>query len=191
MPNDMGENHRLLTRISKTKKFLKEMNLEIPKETAERYTKLLLGIPLDKESWDDISRGIFKSDYDGMIIEKDIPVFSYCEHHILPWFGQVHIGYIAHKKVLGISKFTRIVNYYSSGLTIQEDVTKFVADFFVTNISPNTIVIIEAIHTCKVARGVENPFSRSLTIDARGLFREKEGPRLEFFQSIGFTRSQY
>ena len=167
------------------------MNLEIPAETAERYTKLLLGIPLDKENWDDISRGIFKSNYDGMIIEKDIPIFSYCEHHILPWFGQVHIGYIARKAVLGISKFTRIVSYYSSGLTIQEEVTKSIVDFFVTNISPNTIVIIEAIHTCKVARGVENPFSRSLTIDARGLFRDQEGPRLEFFQSIGFTRSQY
>lgn len=191
MLKDVEENHRLLTRISKTKKFLKEMNLEIPKETAERYTKLLLGIPLDKENWEDISKGIFLSDYDGMIIEKDIPIFSYCEHHILPWFGQVHIGYIAHKKVLGISKFTRVVNYYSSGLTIQEDVTKSITDFFVTNISANAIVIIEAIHTCKVARGVENPFSRSLTIDARNLFREKEGPRLEFFQSIGFTRHQY
>ena len=126
-----------------------------------------------------------------MIIEKDIPIFSYCEHHILPWFGQVHIGYIAHKLVLGISKFTRIVNYYSSGITIQEDVTQSITDFFITNVGPDVIVIIEAIHTCKVARGVENPFSRSLTVDARGLFRKDYGPRLEFFQSIGFTRSQY
>ena len=187
----MEENHRLLTKISKTSKFLKEMGLEVPSETAGRYTKLLLGIPFDKEAWDDISRGIFKSDYGGMIIEKDIPVFSYCAHHILPWFGQVHIGYIAHKKVLGISKFTRVVTYYSAGLTIQEDVTKVIADYFTTNISKDAIVIIEAIHTCKVARGVENPFSRSLTIDARGLYRSQDGPRLEFFHSVGFTRSQY
>ena len=187
----MEDTHKILTKISKTKKFLKEMNLEVPPKTADRYTRLLLSIPLDKENWDDIAKGIFKSDYNGMVIEKDIPIFSYCEHHILPWFGQVHIGYIAHKSVLGISKFTRVVNYYSSGLTIQEDVTKFIADFFVANISPDAIVIIEAIHTCKVARGVENPFSRSLTIDARGLFREQEGPRLEFFQSMSFTRSQY
>ena len=84
-----------------------------------------------------------------------------------------------------------MVNYYSSGITIQEDVTKYIADYFVANVSEDVIVIVEAIHTCKVARGVENPFSRSLTIDARGLFRTQEGPRLEFFQSIGFTRHQY
>lgn len=185
------DSHKFLSQIVKTKVFLRKMGLEVSPETAKRYTLLLLSIPLDKENWEDISRGIFSSDYNGQIIEKDIPIFSYCEHHILPWFGQVHIGYIAHGLVLGISKFTRIVNYYSAGLTIQEDVTKSIADFFTTNISPDVIVIIEAIHTCKVARGVENPFSRSLTIDARGLFRESLGPRLEFFQSIGFTRHQY
>ena len=183
--------HKFLAQVEKTKKFLKGMGLDLPPNTAERYTKLLMGISKENEVVENINRGVFKSDFGGMVIEKDIPIFSYCSHHILPWFGQVHIGYIAHEKVLGISKFTRIVNYYSAGLTIQEDITHDIANFFVQHLSEGVVVVVEAIHTCKVARGVMNPFSRSVTIDARGAFMDKDGPRIEFFSILGTTRSQH
>ena len=190
MPSE--DDHKFISRVGKTKKFLKAMELEVSPETVERYTKLLIGISEDRESEKDISKGIFPSrKFSGMIIEKDIPIFSYCEHHVLPWFGQVHIGYISHERILGISKFTRLVGYYSSGLTIQEDVTAAITTYFESRISSDVIVVIEAIHTCKVARGVENPFSRSLTLDARGVFKSDTGPRVEFFSSIGSTRSQW
>lgn len=179
---------RMVGKISKVKKLFKSFNLDLSPETAERYTKVLIGLTQEKENLEDITRGIFIEEYEGMVVEKDIPIFSYCEHHVLPWLGQVHIGYISHDRVLGISKFTRIVNLYSAGCTLQERVTAEIATFFVRNVSKDVIIMIEAIHTCKVARGVQNPFSRSITIDARGLFVEATGPRLEFFDSINSTK---
>ena len=179
--------HTFIGRVEQIGKLLKSLNIIVPSKTAERYTRVLLSIGSEKEDMENIIGGIFKSDYDGMIIEKNIPIYSYCEHHVLPWFGQVHIGYLAVKRVVGISKFTRIVNYYSSGVTIQEDVTKEITDFFCEKISPDVAVMVEAIHTCKVARGVENPFSKSVTIDMRGKFREFEGPRSEFLHMLGMN----
>ncbi len=179
---------RMVGKISKVKKLFKSFNLDLSPETAERYTKVLIGLTQEKENLEDITRGIFEEEYEGMVVEKDIPVYSYCEYHVLPWLGQVHIGYIAHNQVLGLSKFTRIVNLYSAGCTLQEQVTSEIATFFTRYISKDVIIMIEALHTCKVARGVQNPFARSITIDARGLFMEATGPRLEFFNSINSTK---
>lgn len=165
-------------------RLLDMIGLEVPPETIERYSKVLLGIVEPKENFNKIIKGIFPEDFDGMIVEKDIPIFSYCEHHILPWFGVCHIGYISEGKVLGLSKFTRIVNYFSSGLTLQERVTNEIANFFEDFVSEDVIVKIEALHTCKVARGIMNPFSKSVTIEARNKFRTNEGTRMEFFNSI-------
>jgi len=181
--------HTFIGKVEQIGKMFRSFNVIIPPKTAERYTRVLLSIGSEREILENIVGGIFETDYDGMVIEKNIPIYSYCEHHILPWFGQVHIGYLAVKKVVGISKFTRIVNYFSSGVTIQEDVTKEIADFFLERISPDVAVVIEAIHTCKVARGVENPFSKSITIDVRGKFRELEGPRNEFLHMLGSNSS--
>jgi len=169
-----------------TRDLFKTVNLEVSEETIIRYSKVLSSISTPKECISNITKGVFPSTYTGMVIEKDIPIYSYCEHHILPWFGIVHIGYLADNYVLGISKFTRIVNYFSSGITIQEEVTSKIADFLINNISENVIVMIQALHTCKVARGVENPFSKSVTIDARGLMREP-GPKSEFLSVINNT----
>ena len=184
----MDFDHKLIGKINKVSSLFRSFGLEIPPETAERYVRVLISITQERENVEDIKRGIFTEAYEGMIVEKDIPMFSYCEHHVLPWFGQAHIGYIAHNRVLGISKFTRIVNLYSSGCTLQERVTHDIAGFFEASVSRDVIILIEAIHTCKVARGVQNPFSRSITIDARGLFRTDTGPRMEFFDSISSTK---
>lgn len=181
--------HRMVGKIDRVDKLLKSFGLEVPDKTAERYTKLLMGITQERESVAEIKGGIFEEKgINELVVEKDIPIFSYCEHHILPWFGQVNIGYIAKDKVLGISKFTRIVNLYSAGVTIQERVTNDIAQFFVNNVSADVMVMVEAIHTCKVARGVQNPFSRSITIVNEGVFRDGVGPRMEFFESILSSR---
>ena len=156
----------------------------LPPNTANRYLKVLEDISHQTESLDDILNGVFQDSYNGLVVEKEIPISSYCSHHVLPWFGQVYIGIIANGQILGLSKYTRIVKYFSVGLTIQEEVTKKIADFFVDKISQDVIVMIEAIHTCKVVRGITSPFSKSCTVEARGLFRDAVGPRMEFFYII-------
>ena len=186
MNND--NSHRLVAKVNQVTKLFDTFGLEVPKETYERYAKLLDGINTQRENYDEIIQGIFPERSLGIVVEKDIPIFSYCEHHILPWFGQVHIGYVTQGRVLGISKFTRVVNFYSSGLTIQERVTNDIAEFFLKNRWSSVMVMVEAIHTCKVARGVQNPFSRSITIEARGVFKTDTGPRLEFFDSINTAK---
>lgn len=180
----MTEDMENIKNLDSLDRVLKEHGLNVMPETLGRYSQVLMDINTQKESLRDIKRGIFEEKGSGLIVEKDIPIFSWCEHHILPWFGSAHVGYISHGKVLGLSKFTRIVRYYSVGLTIQERVTTSIADFIVRNVSPDCIVVIQALHTCKVNRGVVNPFSRTTVADARGLFREEYGPRFEFYESI-------
>lgn len=175
-------NQQLTRRVSD---LFNSLDIEIPPETITRYVSVLeLIAEGSRENIDDITKGIFPEDYKGVIIEKQIPIFSYCEHHVLPWFGVAHIGYLSEDRVLGLSKFTRIVNHFSAGLTLQERVTSSIANFVEEHVSLNVIVSIEALHTCKVARGVQNPFSRSITIDARGVFIDNQGPRSEFLESI-------
>jgi len=173
------------SKIRQLERTLRHFNLDITPETYRRVAEFLDSMSIQKENLDSIISAIFVEEgYEGMVIEKDIPLCSFCEHHILPWFGLSHIAYIAHGKVLGLSKFTRIVNYFSTGLTLQERVTKQIADFFENYLSKDTMVMVEAIHSCMIARGVRNPFTTSISIEARGLFREMTGPRLEFFSAL-------
>lgn len=165
---------------------------EIPAETYRRYSEVLMSIATSRSGYDElkndpdnIKEGIFaKKSVAGLIMQKDIPLFSFCEHHVLPWFGKVHIGYIARGEVLGLSKFTRIVNYYSQGVTIQEDVAQSIADFMETNVSKDVMVQIVAIHTCMIARGIENPSASTIVNVATGEFKKGIGPRLEFLEAL-------
>lgn len=183
-PEKPSITHRDLPKVEAVASMFKSFDLDVPKKTAMRFTEVLKSVVQPRETLDNIVNGVFKTDFDGFQMEKGIPIFSFCAHHVLPWFGMVSVAYIAQGKVVGISKFTRIVNLCSTGVTIQEDVCREITNTFVTYISPDVICSIEAIHTCKVARGVENPFSRSITIDARGVFRDNMGPRLEFLHML-------
>lgn len=165
---------------------------EVQSDTIRRYSEVLTGIASMRQGYDEIKdtpesikKGLFeKKAVSGLIIQKDIPLYSFCEHHILPWFGQVHIAYIARGKVLGLSKFTRVVNYFSQGITIQEDVAQSIMDFFVSNVSTDVMVQISAIHTCMVSRGVENPYATTTVNVAHGEFKAGVGPRLEFLEAL-------
>jgi GTP cyclohydrolase I len=121
-----------------------------------------------------------------MIIVRDIELRSWCEHHCLPWFGVAHVGYIPNGGIIGLSKIARLVQAAGTGLTIQERVTENIANALDKKMKPfGVIVVISAVHTCMVARGVKaSKDCRTLTSAIRGVFRDSEATRSEFFSMI-------
>ncbi len=132
-----------------------------------------------------INNAIFTVDCDDMVIVKDIEFYSLCEHHILPFFGKCHIGYIPRGKVFGVSKLARIVDVFARRLQIQERLTKEIADVLLDKISPEGVgVVIESQHMCMTMRGIQKQNSLMVTSTMLGSFREEEATRLEFLKLI-------
>ena len=132
-----------------------------------------------------INNALFASDCDEIVILKDIELFSLCEHHLLPFIGKCHIGYIPNGQVLGISKFARIVDHFARRLQIQENLTKQIANCIkqVTN-AKAVGVVLEAQHLCMMMRGVEKQHSKMTTSVMLGVFREQSRSRAEFLSLI-------
>ena len=132
-----------------------------------------------------ILRGaMFDVDYDEMVIVKDIEMFSLCEHHMLPFFGKVHVAYIPKGKVIGLSKMPRIVDVFARRLQVQERMTRQIADTIQEAINPQGVgVVIEAQHLCMMMRGVEKQRSSTVTSAMVGCFRQKE-TRAEFLSLV-------
>lgn len=115
----------------------------------------------------------FESSESGIVLEKDIPVYSVCEHHLLPFFGKAHVAYLPDGKVTGLSKIARTVEVYARRLQLQERLTGQIAAAIEDNLSPRGVmVIIEAEHTCMTMRGIKKPGSRTVTLKATGVFLE-------------------
>jgi GTP cyclohydrolase I len=138
-----------------------------------------------KEDPSKILRGaLFDVDYDEMVIVKDIEMFSLCEHHMLPFFGKVHVAYIPKGKVIGLSKIPRIVDVFARRLQVQERLTRQIADTIQEAIKPQGVgVVVEAQHLCMMMRGVEKQRSSTVTSAMVGCFRQKE-TRAEFLSLV-------
>ena len=125
------------------------------------------------------------SDYDEMVIVKDIDVFSMCEHHLLPFFGKCHVAYLPDKKVVGLSKIPRVVEVFSRRLQIQEKLTTQIAKAIENAVKPKGVgVVIEALHLCVMARGVEKGNTHMVTSSMQGRFRSDSKTREEFLDLI-------
>jgi GTP cyclohydrolase I len=150
-------------------------------EKAMRF--LVQGYKEDPEAL--LRKALFTVSYDEMVIVKDIEMFSLCEHHLLPFFGKVHVAYIPNGKVIGLSKIPRLIEAFSRRLQIQERLTTQIAEAIQNTIEPQGVgVVIEARHLCMMMRGVEKQHSSAVTSSMLGSFRHEEETRTEFLSLI-------
>ncbi len=157
---------------------------ETPQRVEKSLMYLLKGYKEDPKKI--LGKTFEVKDYDEMIVVKDIDFFSLCEHHLLPFFGKVHIGYIPKEKVVGISKIARLVEVFSRRLQIQERMTTEIAQTLMNHINPLGVgVVCEAVHLCMMMRGVEKQNSVVLTSAMLGVFRKRAETRHEFLTLIG------
>nr|XP_060473286.1 GTP cyclohydrolase 1 isoform X10 [Panthera onca] len=146
---------------------------------------MLISAKFYKSCLDVLNDAIFDEDHDEMVIVKDIDMFSMCEHHLVPFVGKVHIGYLPNKQVLGLSKLARIVEIYSRRLQVQERLTKQIAVAITEALRPAGVgVVVEATHMCMVMRGVQKMNSKTVTSTMLGVFREDPKTREEFLTLI-------
>ena len=134
---------------------------------------------------DVVGQAYFDEKYDEMVTVKDIDFFSLCEHHLLPFFGKAHVGYIPDGRVIGLSKIPRIVEMYARRLQVQERMTVQIADALMEVLEPRGVaVVVEGIHLCMQMRGVEKQNSFVTTSHLLGAFRSNQKTRAEFFRII-------
>jgi GTP cyclohydrolase I len=135
-----------------------------------------------------LNGALFPIQYDEMVIVKDIDFFSMCEHHLLPFFGKVHVGYLPNQKVAGLSKIPRIVDTFSRRLQVQERLTVQIAETLSTKLNANGVgVVVEARHLCMMMRGVEKQNTVAVTSSMLGAFRSQPQTRVEFLKLIQKT----
>jgi GTP cyclohydrolase IA len=154
-----------------------------PERVAKAMRFLVKGYKDDPEEL--LRKALFTVSYDEMVIVKDVEMFSLCEHHLLPFFGKVHVAYIPNGKVIGLSKIPRLIEAFSRRLQIQERLTTQIAEAIQNTIEPQGVgVVIEARHLCMMMRGVEKQHSSAVTSSMLGCFRNEEETRSEFLSLI-------
>lgn len=147
------------------------------------YAELTAGYSVDPSEV--LNGAVFDVEYSEMVVLKDIPFHSLCEHHLLPFAGTAAVAYIPDQHVIGLSKIPRIVDMYAKRLQIQERLTQQVADFLMTNLAPQGVgVVVEATHLCVSMRGVRKPGMVVTTSAVLGLFRSSDKTRAEFFSHL-------
>lgn len=171
----------MLVRLGEDPK--REGLLRTPERVHKAYEFLTKGYDEDPEAM--LNKALFTVTYDEMVIVKDVEMFSLCEHHMLPFFGKVHVAYIPNGKVIGLSKIPRLIEIFSRRLQIQERLTTQIAETIQKAIQPQGVgVVIEARHLCMMMRGVEKQHSAAVTSSMLGCFREEQETRTEFLSLI-------
>jgi GTP cyclohydrolase I len=154
-----------------------------PARVARAYLELLSGY--QENPTEMVNGAIFEITYDEMVIVRDIEFYSLCEHHMLPFMGRAHVAYIPRGHVIGLSKIPRIVDMYARRLQIQERLTREIADFLHNLLNPHGVaVVVEALHTCSMMRGVKKHDARMTTSAMHGAFRSSMATRQEFLDNI-------
>jgi GTP cyclohydrolase IA len=173
---------QLLTELGEDPK--REGLRDTPKRVAKSLAFLTHGYRDDLDKV--INKALFTQDTSSMVIVKDIEVYSMCEHHMLPFFGRCHIGYIPDGKVFGVSKLARLVDMYARRLQLQERLTEQISRVVMDEIGAKGVgVMIEARHLCMMMRGVEKQNSTMVTSSVLGVFRENVATREEFLSLVG------
>ncbi|MBF6073997.1 GTP cyclohydrolase I FolE [Nocardia beijingensis] len=153
-----------------------------PGRMARAYAELFTPRPFDLTTFPN------EEGYDELVLARRIPLRSVCEHHLLPFVGVAHVGYLPGDRILGLSKLARIVEHFSCRPQVQERLTKQIADWLATNLSPKGVgVVIEAEHTCMTLRGVQASGTSTVTSTMLGTLREDARSRQEFFSLTGIT----
>jgi GTP cyclohydrolase I len=154
-----------------------------PDRVHRAFQHLVKGYKEDPEAM--LKKALFTVTYDEMVIVKDVEMFSLCEHHMLPFFGKVHVAYIPNGKVIGLSKIPRLIEIFSRRLQIQERLTTQIAETIQNAIQPQGVgVVVEARHLCMMMRGVEKQHSAAVTSSMLGCFRNEQETRSEFLSLI-------
>ena len=177
--------HDMLTRLGEDP--ARDGLRDTPRRVAKAWRELTRGY--EQNPSEILQSALFDATYDEMVIVKDIEVFSLCEHHMLPFYGKMHVAYIPRDKVIGLSKTARLVDAFARRLQIQERLTQQVAETIQQAIRPAGVgVICEAQHLCMMMRGVEKQHSSTITSSMQGVFRENPKTREEF---LALVRGQY
>jgi GTP cyclohydrolase I len=156
--------------------------IDTPKRVAKMYREVFQGIGIDPRT---ALTTTFEEDYDGIVTVKDITYYTFCEHHIIPFFGKAHIGYIPNGRVVGLSKFARLVELVSQRPQVQERMTIQVANVISDVLQPKGVIVtVEGQHLCMCARGVKKPGTSTVTTIKRGVFADNVALCEEFERSI-------
>ena len=162
--------------------------IRTPERVRRMYDELTAGYRVDPDAL--MNGACFSVDYDEMVVVRDIEFFSLCEHHLLPFVGKAHVGYLPRGSVIGLSKIPRIVDMYAQRLQIQERLTVQVADFLMERLEPKGVAcVIEATHMCTMMRGVKKQEATMVTSSMTGTFRRDARTRAEFMGLIGKSGS--
>ena len=155
-----------------------------PERVRRMYDELTAGYHVDPDEL--LNGACFNVDYDEMVVVRDIEFFSLCEHHLLPFIGHAHVGYLPRGRVVGLSKIPRIVDMFAKRLQLQERLTVQVADFLMERLEPKGVAcVIEATHLCTMMRGVKKQEATMVTSSMTGTFRRDARTRAEFMGLIG------
>jgi len=156
--------------------------LETPKRVRQMFEELFAGYEVDPR---EVIGVTFDEQHEELVIVKDIVYYSQCEHHMAPFFGKVHIGYIPSGRIAGLSKFARLVDAVTRRLQVQERITSEIADILEEVLRPHgAMVVVEGEHLCMCARGVKKPGSKTITSAVRGQFRKNAALRAEFLSLV-------